>query len=195
MDNKHDLILRAAEKIIATEGLHNLSMQKLALDAGVAAGTIYRYFKDKDDLIIELRKNVLQLIANELLVDIEQGSFEERFKRLWYNIIKLGREHSHANLSFAQYSHLLGVDAPEHQAFENETFKQLHQLFEIAKSQGIIQPLSDGILFSIAFEPAVAIGKRLRRGHVDFNELEIQKACELCLRAISTSPQTNSGNF
>lgn len=106
MDNKRDLILRAAEKIIATEGLHNLSMQKLALDAGVAAGTIYRYFKDKDDLIIELRKNVLQLIANELLVDIEQGSFEERFKRLWYNIIKLGREHSHANLSFAQYSHL-----------------------------------------------------------------------------------------
>lgn len=83
MDSKRDLILRSAEKIIATEGLHNLSMQKLAADAGVAAGTIYRYFKDKEDLIIELRKDVLQQIASKLLENINEGSFDQKFRRLW----------------------------------------------------------------------------------------------------------------
>lgn len=190
MDNKRDLILRAAETIIATQGLHNLSMQKLAQEAGVAAGTIYRYFKDKDDLIIELRKNVLQLIADKLFDDINLGTFNERFKRIWFNIIQLGREQSHANLSFAQYSQLPGVDAPEHQAFENEIFKQLHHLFEAAKQQGIIQPLHNEMLFSIAFEPAVAIAKRLRRGQIDCNEIEITQACELCLMAISIPSKT-----
>ncbi|MGL5047542.1 MAG: TetR/AcrR family transcriptional regulator [Shewanella sp.] len=195
MDNKRELILRAAESIIATQGLHNLSMQKIASDAGVAAGTIYRYFKDKDDLIIELRRKVLQLIADELLIDIDEGSFDERFKRLWCNIIKLGREHSHANLSFAQYFHLPGVDEPEHQAVENEIFKKLHQLLDDAKQQGIIQPLSNDMLFAIAFQPAVTIGKHLRQGRIKFNEIEIQTACELCLLAISIPPHLNSRNF
>lgn len=183
MDSKRDLILRSAEKIIATEGLHNLSMQKLAVDAGVAAGTIYRYFKDKEDLIIKLRKDVLQQIASKLLENIDEGSFDEKFRRLWFNIVELGREQSHANLSFAQYSHLPGVDAPEHQAFEREIFQPLHQLFEQAKGQGVIQPLNNALLFSIAFEPAVAIAKRLRRGHLQCTEHEIQQACELCLQA------------
>ncbi len=51
MANKRDQILRSAEKIIALERVQNLSMQKLADDAEVAAGTIYRYFKSKDELI------------------------------------------------------------------------------------------------------------------------------------------------
>lgn len=189
MDSKRDLILRSAEKIIATSGLHNLSMQKLAVDAGVAAGTIYRYFKDKEDLIIELRKDVLQQIASKLLENINEGSFDEKFRRLWFKIVELGREQSHANLSFAQYSHLPGVDAPEHQAFEREIFKPLHQLFERAKEQGVIQQLNNALLFSIAFEPAIAIGKRLRRGHLQCTENEIQQACELCLKAISVNLQ------
>ncbi|MDI5835252.1 TetR/AcrR family transcriptional regulator [Shewanella xiamenensis] len=189
MDNKRDLILRSAEKIIATAGLHNLSMQKLAVDAGVAAGTIYRYFKDKEDLIIELRKDVLQQIASKLLENINEGSFDEKFRRLWFKIVELGREQSHANLSFAQYSHLPGVDAPEHQAFEREIFQPLHQLFEQAKNQEMIQKLDNTLLFSIAFEPAIAIGKRLRRGHLECTENEIRRACELCLKAISINLQ------
>ena len=40
--DKHEQILTAAEKLIAESGFQGLSMQKLAKEAGVAAGTIYR---------------------------------------------------------------------------------------------------------------------------------------------------------
>ena len=63
------------------------------------------------------------------------------------------------------------------------------QLFEQAKNQGMIQKLDNTLLFSIAFEPAIAIGKRLRRGHLECTENEIRRACELCLKAISINLQ------
>ena len=80
MDNKRQLIFDATEKIISTKGLQGLSMQQIANEAGVAAGTIYRYFKDKDELISELRKNVLRVVAEHILKDSRVGTLEQRFK-------------------------------------------------------------------------------------------------------------------
>lgn len=51
--DKHEQILTAAEKLIAESGFQGLSMHKLAKEAGVAAGTIYRYFSDKEHLLMK----------------------------------------------------------------------------------------------------------------------------------------------
>ena len=47
-------ILDATEAIAATEGLHGTSLQVVAERAGVAVGTIYNYFHDRDNLFEEL---------------------------------------------------------------------------------------------------------------------------------------------
>ena len=41
-------IFLATDRLMAKEGLNQLSMHKLAKEANVAAGTIYLYFKNKD---------------------------------------------------------------------------------------------------------------------------------------------------
>lgn len=53
-------ILIAAEKLIAEQGFQGLSMHKVAKAANMATGTIYRYFRDKDHLLIEVRLHVSQ---------------------------------------------------------------------------------------------------------------------------------------
>ncbi|MFZ6043980.1 helix-turn-helix domain-containing protein, partial [Vibrio natriegens] len=42
MMDKKTRILQATEKLLAMYGFHGLSMQMVAREAGVAAGTIYR---------------------------------------------------------------------------------------------------------------------------------------------------------
>ncbi len=59
-NNKKQQILHAAVHLLAQYGFQGFSMQKLANDAGVAAGTIYRYFNDKEHLIEEVRVLVLK---------------------------------------------------------------------------------------------------------------------------------------
>ncbi|MCF6266888.1 MAG: TetR/AcrR family transcriptional regulator [Desulfuromusa sp.] len=49
--NKSDLILYAALEQFAENGFHSSPVSQLASLAGVGVGSIYRYFKDKDELI------------------------------------------------------------------------------------------------------------------------------------------------
>ena len=51
---KRDRILRAAVKIFSRNGFFNSKVSEIARAAEVADGTIYLYFKNKDDLLISL---------------------------------------------------------------------------------------------------------------------------------------------
>jgi len=52
--DKREEIIRASLELIAEHGFHGSPMSMIADRAGVAAGTIYRYFENKDALIIAL---------------------------------------------------------------------------------------------------------------------------------------------
>ena len=47
-------ILKAAEVLMAKDGVQHLSTHKIAKQAGVSVGTIYLYFKDKEDMLHQL---------------------------------------------------------------------------------------------------------------------------------------------
>ncbi|TJY42836.1 TetR/AcrR family transcriptional regulator [Cohnella pontilimi] len=51
---KYVQILDAAQKVIAENGFHGSQVSKIAKEAGVADGTIYLYFKNKEDILISL---------------------------------------------------------------------------------------------------------------------------------------------
>jgi TetR/AcrR family transcriptional regulator, fatty acid metabolism regulator protein len=51
---KRDAILRAAIDVFADHGYFNAQVADVARAAGVAAGTVYLYFKSKDDLLVSI---------------------------------------------------------------------------------------------------------------------------------------------
>ncbi len=51
---KRDLILRAAIDTFAARGFFNAQVADVAKSAGIAAGTVYLYFRSKDDLLISI---------------------------------------------------------------------------------------------------------------------------------------------
>jgi TetR/AcrR family transcriptional regulator, fatty acid metabolism regulator protein len=53
-ENKRDLILRAAIDTFAARGFFHAQVADVAKAAGVAAGTVYLYFRGKDDLLISI---------------------------------------------------------------------------------------------------------------------------------------------
>jgi TetR/AcrR family transcriptional regulator, fatty acid metabolism regulator protein len=52
--DKKARISQAAVKVFSREGFHRARMKSIADEAGVAVGTIYNYFKDKDELLISV---------------------------------------------------------------------------------------------------------------------------------------------
>ncbi len=53
-NGKSEAILRAAAKVFAQSGYFNAKVSDVARTAGVADGTVYLYFKNKDDLLASL---------------------------------------------------------------------------------------------------------------------------------------------
>ncbi len=58
-DDMNRQILSATESLIAEIGIQNLSIRKIATQAGIALGTLYLYFKTKDDLLNKLAYDFL----------------------------------------------------------------------------------------------------------------------------------------
>ena len=52
--DKYHRILEAGIKVFARKGFHNARVSEIAQEAGVADGTIYIYFKNKDDILIKV---------------------------------------------------------------------------------------------------------------------------------------------
>jgi TetR/AcrR family fatty acid metabolism transcriptional regulator len=63
---KRDRILAAAEQVFARHGFFAAKVADIARAAGVADGTIYLYFKSKDDLLISLFESRMERV-NALL--------------------------------------------------------------------------------------------------------------------------------
>src|SRR6476620_665243 len=49
--DKRELILRAATRVFAKSGYFNSKVADIATEAGIADGTVYLYFKSKDEIL------------------------------------------------------------------------------------------------------------------------------------------------
>jgi TetR/AcrR family transcriptional regulator, fatty acid metabolism regulator protein len=63
---KRERILDAAQTIFAAHGFFAARVQQIAHEAGVADGTIYLYFKSKDDLLISLFESRMERVNRTL---------------------------------------------------------------------------------------------------------------------------------
>lgn len=59
---REQLILAAAKKMVAANGFHKTTICQIAQEAEISPGTIYLYFKNKEELLSSLVLNPLQFI-------------------------------------------------------------------------------------------------------------------------------------
>ena len=71
-DNKHRKILRAAVKVFSEKGFYNSRVADIAKEANVADGTIYLYFKNKDDILISLFEEEFGEIVSNMRQELEK---------------------------------------------------------------------------------------------------------------------------
>jgi TetR/AcrR family fatty acid metabolism transcriptional regulator len=91
---KRDLILRAATKVFAQNGYFQSQVADVARVAGVAAGTVYLYFKSKDDLLVSIfERSMNEVLAEGRAAIAEIDDPAERLSRLAHlHLGRLGRD-------------------------------------------------------------------------------------------------------
>ena len=85
-ENKEIAIRSKAVDMVVKDGFDGLSMQKLAKSAGVSPATIYIYFKDRDDLMLQLFLQEMKKMADATLEGFDPSMrFDEGLKLQWLN--------------------------------------------------------------------------------------------------------------
>ncbi len=65
-ENKRKAILKAGMDVIAEDGFHQAKIAKIAELAGVATGSIYRYYPNKEAIIVVILEQLWSQLAGEL---------------------------------------------------------------------------------------------------------------------------------
>ncbi|AEI50049.1 TetR/AcrR family transcriptional regulator [Runella slithyformis] len=87
-ETKVQLILTTALKMVARVGLAGLKMSDLAKEAGVATGTVYIYFEDKNQLIRELYLYLMHVSTNDLTRHItDSDPLKIKIKKIAHNYL------------------------------------------------------------------------------------------------------------
>ena len=186
--DKREEIVRAALELIAENGFHGAPMAMIAEHANVGAGTIYRYFENKDVLIHELygdiEKNIMAALQEGYSVE---KPFRERFLHLGTELL----HHFISNPLVFRYLEQFH-NSPYGVAFRRDKIlgtaasgcNVFRELFQEGINQQILKELPLVILFALFFGPVLSVARDHILGFIELNETLIHQTVEACWDAV-----------
>lgn len=97
-EDKHKRILQAAIKVFARNGFYNSKVSEIAKEAAVADGTIYLYFKNKDDILISLFEEEMGKAIENMKEEIDkEEDLLDKLKR--FAVVQLNSKKDNPDLA------------------------------------------------------------------------------------------------
>jgi len=83
VETREQEILSAAETLFRTRGYENITMQMIARESGFSQSNLYRYFKTKEEIFLNLYLKDIHTWLDECLVVFHKELSLEEFASLW----------------------------------------------------------------------------------------------------------------
>ena len=138
---KYKQIVDAAVIVIAENGYHQAQVSKIAKEAGVADGTIYLYFKNKEDILISVFREKMAIFVNNVEVILKQDiDTSEKLFRMIDSHFRILHEDRHlaivTQLELRQSNKGLRLRI-------NEVLKEYLMLLDAILKEGIVKGVLD----------------------------------------------------
>jgi TetR/AcrR family fatty acid metabolism transcriptional regulator len=157
-NNKYHQILEAAVKVFAKQGFHQSTIAQIAKEAGVADGTIYLYFKNKDDILVQFfsyrTKQVFESFREE--VDRAETSADKLRNLVRRHLAEFQRDRDGAVV--------YQVETHQNSRLAEEQIREMSQMYRDLISEIVEQGQQEG---TIRKDLYVGLVKRFIIGAVD----------------------------
>lgn len=188
--DKRSAVIHAMLELVAEHGFHGTPMALVAERAGVAAGTIYRYFENKDALIRETFGFLEERLFAAVMLEYPGGRpVRDRFLHAGKTILR------HLIASPRDFSFLeqfqnspFGVDHRRDKMLGRGERNLILDLFEEGVRVEILKDLPLPILFNLAFGPLIQICRDAILGFVTLDDRLIDQSVEACWDAVKRRP-------
>ncbi len=149
--NKEENILKAAAGVFFDKGFQDASMQDIASMAGLGKGTIYEYFKNKDELFVE----TIQYYAQQMLSEVKDKVLSKSsFLDMLNEIVAFSQEMAKEGINLIKF-----LEAGSLLSLSPEAKENTHRVFLHMKEQS--QQMY-----------VLILGKGIEEGKVEVKDLE-----------------------
>ncbi len=184
MDDKRTAILQATLTLISERGFHGTPMSKVAEKAGVGAGTIYRYFENKEALINELFRELKQELSQAIFASVDENApSEEIFRSIWWRTVQYCIEHPVEVLFLEQY-HNSPFLTPETEAQTQAYLAPVIQLVQQGIDSGAMKAMPFEMVSVFVFDLAVLLSKHHNAGALTLDDQSLELAMQACWDAV-----------
>jgi AcrR family transcriptional regulator len=179
-DEKLRSIATATFTLVEQTGLSGLTMATIARQAGLATGTLYVYFKSKEELLVAL----YELAKTETAASLMHGDdpatpFRSRFQRLWMNWLEHRLTH-YAQVVFMEQYYNSPWFSDASRDLSTRLFKGWVDLFETAKTQQILKNVPTPLLLNSFGGSVRETANMLRSGTLTRTEAHLAMAFGVC---------------
>lgn len=184
--DKRAAVIQAALELVAEHGFHGTPMAMVAERAGVAAGTIYRYFENKDDLIEEIYRELEKRLTAAVREHYPEGkSVRERFIHIGKVVVAYCIASPMAFRFLEQFHNSpYGVEHRREKMFGRQENDICTGLFEEGLEQQIIKDLPLPILLALTFGPIADICRDHILQFITLDDRLITRTVEACWDAV-----------
>lgn len=182
--DKRTAIMQAAMELIAEQGFHGTPTSQIAEKAGTGVGTIYRYFKDKDELIEEIHTMAHAIFLASFAENYDPNRpARENYLRIFTALTRLFIAHPFEIRFLEQYYNSpFGIAKKRSGEFKCE--KPMFQFFEQGKQQQAIKDFPLDVLMSLSFGPIIFSARDHLNGFILLDDALIAAVVEASWEAI-----------
>ena len=139
-------ILSVTEILIAEIGIQNLSMRKIATRANLALGTLYLYFKTKDDLLNKLAYDLCDRFTHYVQDGYDEtDTLFNRYRKMFENKLAFLRDNPTVATNLSQYQAMLGFNEIIERLIHDDDFIW-NKFVRDGQEQGIIAQMPAELL-------------------------------------------------
>lgn len=185
-EDKRAAIIDSTVRVVAELGFQGASMAVIASGAGVAGGTIYRYFESKDDLMLEVTRELERRCLGAMLRDYPRhGSVRQRFFHLGHVLI---RHFMLFRAEFAFVDQFLSSPYRKSALQSEEAVTRLRSILELFREgvdTRLFKELPPTMLFMLAHGPMIQSLRANVAGILHLNEERISETVKACWDAVA----------
>lgn len=182
-EEKRQRILDAALTVFGEMGYYGSTIPRIADEAGVATGTIYVYFKDKQALVNELYLELHQRMLETVGTGGKDASPRERFHQTWQNYIRFGIDHRDV-LEFIEGHHHAPYLLDQTQQAAHEVMAQFLGFVQELQAVQAIKPGPPFLLLGMIDGIAFGVLKMFWHGHLEASQEVINQAEQMAWEAL-----------
>jgi AcrR family transcriptional regulator len=147
--DKRDSIINAALKLFVDNGFHGTATGKIAQEAGVANGTLFQYFKTKDELVIALYVHIKDELAEYISKNTaDNADIKEAIKTQVLSSLYWALDNP-TKFRFIQQFHTSPYIGQVEQDLIEKQLEPHLTLIQKGIKQGVIKPLSAELIYSL----------------------------------------------